>query len=309
MGKKLHAIVLATVGIGMPAYTWASEPVLIDFYSPAQQAIELSGAEESDRATKEQLRRAGTEMIPSETLKKSEPVQPKPATMKSADESQKKEPAQEPKMVTPVKMEPEPVPEAEITNPMKVDHDVAGPYLRLDAGYGLNMDSDGTQTAGDFTGESIDNAAIIGLGLGYKHNENFRGDVTLSYRPDADVSATTAAGNTASTEVNGMSAMINGYWDIAKTNAFTPYVGAGIGMARLSTSEQTTTGGIANEPGETANNFAWALMAGTAVDITDNLEADVGYRYMNMGDFKLQGSTSYDDLQAHEVRAGLRFGF
>jgi len=309
MGRTFHAVVLGTFGIGISASALASEPVLIDLHTPAQQYIELSGADEPDRATKEQLRNAGTEMIPAETLKKPEPVQPMPGAMKSAGESLQQAPAAEPKMAKPVKMEPKPAPEPEITNPMKVDHTVAGAYLRADAGYGFNMDSDGTQTAGDFTSESVDNAAVIGLGVGYKHNDSFRGDVTFSYRPDADVSATTAAGNTASTEVGAMSALVNGYWDIAKANAFTPYVGAGVGMSRLSTSDQTTTGGVATESGDSTNNFAWALMAGTAVGITDNLAADVGYRYMNLGDFKLQGTTSYDDLQVHEVRAGLRFGF
>lgn len=268
--------------------------------------IEIAGADESDRATKEQLRRAGTGMVPDENLKKSS-ANPKP--MKTAIEVKNPAPmpAPQPEAVTP--KEPEPAPAAVVDKPVAMAAPLSGPYLRIDTGYGFSMDSDGTQSSGGLTNGSTGDAAFIGGGIGYRLNESVRGDVTFSYRADAGVSATTAAGNTTSSEVNGLSVMANGYWDIAKFDLFTPYVGAGAGYARLSTPTQTTTGGIANEGGASSDNLAWAVMLGGSIAINSEAAFDIGYRFINLGEFKQAATTTYDDLMVHETRAGFRYSF
>ncbi|NQW02006.1 MAG: outer membrane beta-barrel protein [Rhodospirillales bacterium] len=272
--------------------------------------VEVAGADDTNPATPKQLEDAGTNMVPAEELKKVEPVM-QPRVNKVPEEK-------EPQVIMPAKAEPPekqpmatemPLVESKPETPAQMENTLAGPYLRLDAGYAFNRDSDGTQTAGDFTSESIGGTAVWGGGIGYRFNENLRSDVTFSYRPDADVSATTAAGNTASTEVSALSVMLNAYWDVITVDKVTPYLGAGIGMAHLSTSDQATSGGIGTETGATANNFAWSLTAGAAYAVLDNTSLDMNYRFINLGDFGQQGSTSYDALMAHEVRAGLRVIF
>lgn len=276
--------------------------------------VEVAGADETDNATKEQLEDAGTNMVPSEDLKKAKPV------MQPSAEKMEKEPVK--LEATPVKApakteEPEKMPMAKESpaetskpeEPMEMHSAMAGPYLRIDAGYAFNRDSEGSQSAGALSSESIGDATVWGAGIGYRFDENLRGDVTFSYRPDADVSATTLAGNTATTEVNALSVMVNAYWDFAPIDKITPYLGAGIGMAHLDTSDQTTTGGIATESGSTSDNFAWSLTAGAAYEIIENTSLDMNYRFINLGDFGQDVSTSYDDLMSHEVRAGLRVHF
>jgi len=313
MGKIFQATVLGAVGLtitGLSISAFAAEYIINDHLLASQPdhkstIIEIAGADDSGRATKKQLRDAGTGMVPDENLKKSS-ANPIPVTDMKMPEAKPVPQPVEPKTVQPV---PESTPNSGIDKPAKMAETAAGPYLRVDVGYGFAMDSDGTQSAGGLTNSSVDNAALIGGGIGYRVTESFRSDITFSYRPDADVSATTAAGNTLATEVNGLSVMANGYWDIATFDTFTPYVGAGAGYARLSTSTQTTTGGIANESGATSDNFSWALMLGGTFDINSVAAIDIGYRYVNLGEFKQATSTTFDDLMVHETRAGLRYKF
>ena len=106
-----------------------------------------------------------------------------------------------------------------------------------------------------------------------------------------------------------LSGIINGYWHIGTFEGITPCVGAGVGFAHLSTSDQTTTGGIAIESGSTTDNLAWSLNAGAAYELFRNTALDINYRFINLGDFKQSVSTTYGELSAHEVRSGLRFKF
>lgn len=279
--------------------------------------VEVAGADDTDAATEDELKDAGTNMVPSENLKKAMPLT-QPTAQPEKEEPRKLEamPVKTPepeKPATPEKMpmaQDEAEPEAPASEaPMEMAGRLSGPYIRLDVGHAFTRDSDGTQTAGDFSAESIGDAITWGGGVGYKFDQNLRGDVTFTYRPDADVSATTSAGNTASTEVNALSVMVNAYWDFDPIDKITPYLGAGIGLAHLDTSDQTTTGGVATETGATSDNFAWSFVAGAAYEVLDNAAVDVNYRFINMGEFKQAVSTTYDDLMAHEVRAGLRVHF
>jgi len=344
MGKALQAIVigatgvLATTGLIAPPFlhsAFASDYTMNGgFFSSLPNhkvtIIEVAGADESDRATREQLRRAGTKLIPAEGLKKSSAY---PRPIKTAIEAKKPKPVPTPPQTTVPEPQPTPVAQPEPTAPeptvpeptqvskpqpasapqpsapTKMADTISGPYLRLDLGYGFARDSDGSQLAGQLRNGSVANAALMGGGIGYRLSEKFRSDVTFSYRPDASVTTTTAAGNTTTSEVNGLSIMANGYWDITKLDQVTPYVGAGLGYARLSTSTQLTTGGIANEAGASKANVAWALMLGGTIDINPEIAVDIGYRFINLGRFKQVSSTTYDALQVHEARAGVRYSF
>ncbi len=56
-------------------------------------------------------------------------------------------------------------------------------------------------------------------------------------------------------------------------------------------------------------NFAWALMAGFAIDVADHVKLDIGYRYFNAGRLTIQSgnTTSSTALVSNELRAGLRY--
>jgi opacity protein-like surface antigen len=58
-------------------------------------------------------------------------------------------------------------------------------------------------------------------------------------------------------------------------------------------------------------NFAWALMAGFAYNLTENAALELGYRYVNFGQITgyngMTGTTFTKNLSAQEIRVGLRY--
>lgn len=117
--------------------------------------------------------------------------------------------------------------------------------------------------------------------------------------------------------------LINGYIDLIHWGAFTPYVGAGVGLSFGRTTSGVTytaddgspyniyytdTGSSITYHGyrdiiqsQNYYNFAFALMAGVSVDVYAHTKLDVGYRYLNQG--KVLGAS----LASQEFRAGLRY--
>lgn len=196
-------------------------------------------------------------------------------------------------------------------------------YIRGDTGYTMYNDpSVGFIQSGiPFFSEKLDGAFMVGLGVGYQVNRWFRTDVTIDWRNSADFSGNytcTCTGTSITDAKIGVStAMWNGYIEMGSWNRFTPYVGAGIGAARVHVMDYhglnaPYTGAYIRHPSHAAVNFAWALMAGTSYDISRNAKFDMGYRYLNLGDGRTNhdstGNTiKYKDLSAHEFRVGLRY--
>ncbi|WP_166802534.1 outer membrane protein, partial [Microvirga pakistanensis] len=72
---------------------------------------------------------------------------------------------------------------------------------------------------------------------------------------------------------------------------FTPYIGAGIGLARNTLSDDVRTIHDATTGIETVEriaggkdfSLAWALMAGVGYQLSSNFTLDLGYRYVILG--------------------------
>jgi opacity protein-like surface antigen len=115
-----------------------------------------------------------------------------------------------------------------------------------------------------------------------------------------------------SAKVQTDTALVNLYADLGTWSRFTPYIGAGIGTARVAVSD--FVGPTPPTPSSGANsqwNLAWAAMAGTAFAISRNLQVDVGYRYLGFGNVQTAdgpgGHMTFRNLAAQEVRVGLRW--
>ena len=63
--------------------------------------------------------------------------------------------------------------------------------------------------------------------------------------------------------------------------------------------------------GSTKWNFAFALMAGFSYNLTSNAILDIGYRYVNFGEFSgissLSGALFNKEISTQEIRLGLRY--
>ena len=126
------------------------------------------------------------------------------------------------------------------------------------------------------TENNADSVFLLGGGVGYTFNENLRTDARIDYA---------GIGND---HHDFGSVLGNVYFDIPTQTVVTPYVGAGIGY------------GWSDDRGDEESGVTYALMAGVEVNITDNLSADVGYRFR-----QIISSETY----ANEALVGLRYGF
>ena len=120
----------------------------------------------------------------------------------------------------------------------------------------------------------------------------------------------------------------NTYFDINTGTKFTPYIGAGIGLAfidyRYDVHYIALGSETANQSPATSKmntNFAWNIGAGVGYDITDNWTIDAGYRFVSFGsvstktkydgdekaDWSYKGKT--DNLYQHQFAVGVRYTF
>jgi opacity protein-like surface antigen len=157
--------------------------------------------------------------------------------------------------------------------PVVPETEAMGLYLRADAGVSFL----------EWSGGDDDVGGVFGGGIGYRYNDNMRADITVDWAGKYDV----APGASMST----VTVLGNLYYDFANDSAFTPYIGAGAGYGWVNS---TPTG---NESGLAVN-----LAAGVAVDLTQNIALDVGYRFR---DTFISGANPIE----HQVTAGLRFSF
>lgn len=177
---------------------------------------------------------------------------------------------------------------------------------KLHANYGLyDMGRSKDKTLGGFR-------AAYGLDIPIAvTNGHFRGEIEYGYNSKSKIDGRFADNTSVSNQVKTQFVMLNAYYDFTNSTDFTPYVGAGIGYARLKTNSQVSYQSF----GKKENNFIWNLGVGVAYEITPNVSLDVGYRYVDYG--KVSSATNIytrpanarSKLRAHEFNFGIRYTF
>lgn len=217
-------------------------------------------------------------------------------------------------------------------------------YFRADVGYSAASDAGlnwaqtdpvtGDYVTSDVATLNFDNGAFgeVGVGCG-SGSRGLRGEVVLGYhgKRELDGEPSTAwyapGGGGAPeqdplhTDVTSYTMMLNAYKDLGNYGGFTPYLGAGIGMAYNKTGDVYFTGNPAlvnRIEGDNELSFAWSLMAGVGYQISDRTIIDFGYRYSDLGEAQsgrvdsanfVNPRVEIDDLTAHEFKVGLRYHF
>jgi len=151
------------------------------------------------------------------------------------------------------------------------------------------------------------------LGGGYKFNNWFRGDLTLGLFGTQPISVGgapyTGSASYMASELKKYLLLLNGYVDLGTWYGITPYAGAGAGGALVDSVNVLSTPAFTNYTQR--YDFAWALMAGAAYNLTDNASIELGYRYVNFGNFAggnpSTGASFSKNLSAQEIRVGVRY--
>ncbi len=234
--------------------------------------------------------------------------------------------------------------------------DFGGWYLRGDIGISnQRVDNVRSTNAALYQGlnsfnetTNFDSAGTYQVGVGYQFNNWFRADITGQYRGSANFKGTDRisfpwAGGVAngidnySASKSEVLILANAYADLGTWWCVTPFIGAGVGTARVSVSNFTDNG-LTNQQVNpdfvggppvassvsAANgsqwNFAWALHAGLAYKVTPNVTLELAYSYVNLGDGVTGVASTFDgssgghvfkfnNITSNDVKLGVRWNF
>lgn len=154
------------------------------------------------------------------------------------------------------------------------------------------------------------------LALGYDFNSQFgvpvRAEVEYALRGNSEKSWNYDNILDLKGAWNASTLFLNLYYDFRNSTAFTPYVGAGLGMAFNYANYTFSARGYNANFDDHRTTFAWNVGAGVAYDITDNFAVDLGYRYVNLGYYEVdlpEGGKVKNQPSNHEFMLGLRYTF
>jgi opacity protein-like surface antigen len=198
------------------------------------------------------------------------------------------------------------------------DDSSSGWYLRGDIGAARTIPPSINWNSINETSRKAAGAAVGDVGFGYRFNENFRSDLTFDFMSSRKISGYYNAVTQDKMNQSAVAIMANGYYDIMKYAGFTPYIGAGIGVAQINTDSATRDiNGLATYTfGKSVRyGLAAAAMTGIAIDIGHGLQADIGYRFAWIDRSRtgaettstLAGPINIGDFTSHQIRVGLRY--
>ena len=180
-----------------------------------------------------------------------------------------------------------------------------GWYGRGDVGYTFNGESEFTEQGfGEYT-LGHEHGWSQFLGMGYAFQNNFRLEAELGHRfneyneEDIDTEADLSGNG----EVHAWSAMANLFYDFNRGGRLEPYVGVGVGAARII----TNYGNHFAEGEDTV--MAYQGLVGFAVGLSPRWDLDVGYRYFQAEDIELEPTITQDTYNDQSITVGLRYQF
>jgi opacity protein-like surface antigen len=228
--------------------------------------------------------------------------------------------------------------------------DFGGWYLRGDIGFSnQNVKNVRDTNAAAYNNvavsqtSSFGSAGIYGGGIGYQFNGWFRADLTGQYRGKSNFTGLDTVRGTGpftgfvgtdqySATKSELLFLANAYVDLGTWWCVTPFIGAGVGTARVTVGDFTDTGdfingGLQNHGFNYAGsaskwNFAWAAHAGLAYKVNQSLTLELAYSYVDMGSgltgptYSFDGVTntthapfSYRNITSNDVKLGIRWNF
>ena len=184
------------------------------------------------------------------------------------------------------------------------------PYVSTKVTYGkVEMDGRLSDAAGIYKTAKTDwkwgGSAAIGLKMcafrtEFEYNQQFGSAVDTRTQVSGDITKG---------KQSYRSYMLNGYFDIPTYTPVHPYVGVGVGLARVKNRLAILTEPSVTKRRET--NVAYQLMAGIGYNITRNWTLDVGYRWVDNGEstWHTNGGKVKFGSTENQFTAGIRYTF
>ncbi|MCP5432053.1 MAG: porin family protein [Alphaproteobacteria bacterium] len=135
------------------------------------------------------------------------------------------------------------------------------------------------------------------VALGWRYPEGFRFELQAAFE-GADFDG----GGITDGDISAIEAFVNGYYDFKDSglwrNNVTPYIGVGLGGARVKVDAGPTDG----------DDYALGIqgLAGLSFALTDRSELSLGYRYLWLDEVEIDHTSL--DTASHALSLTLRFG-
>jgi len=183
-------------------------------------------------------------------------------------------------------------------------------YVSGNVGAMIVNDSDvsGSQGTASANGTiEFDTGYGVSGALGYTFG-SIRAEAEVSYsKADMDkISGTATDGTTTVSgsgkidgDVSALAFMVNGWYDFDTGSKWVPYVGGGLGMAKV---ESTILSAESDD-----NVLAYQVGAGVGYKLTENTTATLGYKYFGTSDPNFDGVDA--EVGTHNFTVGVRLAF
>ena len=178
-------------------------------------------------------------------------------------------------------------------------------YIKGNVGLGMAMDSDidNMPNNAGTAKMTFDNGFLGTAAVGYDFSGPFRVEGEYGWQKnDLDrLSYANMIGNFQEGDLKTQSLMVNGYYDVATGSPWSPFVGAGIGWAKVDLNTP------ALPLGDNDDVFAYQLMAGVSYAIDAQWSIDAQYRFFGTQDATIQGADF--SMNSNDLLVGIRYNF
>ena len=224
---------------------------------------------------------------------------------------------------------------------MAVAIDLEGYYITAKGGVSKTFNTGATSltfwsgTTVTSQNEDLGTGSAFGFSVGKYLTDSFRLELEAikrtGYEYDARVSSAGFTSYTEEAKIQTEALFVNGFYDFQPfsihNTPITPYLGGGLGISRNKMGTDVLhLNGVPNGltiNGDTINQFAYKLAAGTLISLTQQLSLDVNYQYVNLGAFKggterinndgttsrLQRGLNGGEIKTQELMVGLQYKF
>lgn len=187
-----------------------------------------------------------------------------------------------------------------------------GPFSLSDEAHGIGIDQ--------YSQNSVGGGIFVGYDFYPQFQVPMRAELEYAIRSNMTKTwSQSVEGGTASFKGEwGLQTLFaNAYWDFHNSTGFTPYIGAGLGMGFIKTRYSADVDGDGDSDSLTQYDtvFAWNAGAGCSYAFTENLSADLAYRYVGLGYTEVNQRVDDNKVSlgiapnANEFSLGLRYTF
>ena len=184
-----------------------------------------------------------------------------------------------------------------------------GPYVSGNIGFAMLSDSDVTDSTipGITIDMEYDTGLALGAALGYDFG-NTRLEGEISYQKnDFEKASLLGVDVDLTGDVTSLSLLMNGYYDFVNNSAFTPYLSAGLGFAKVEVNDLNIPGSGLPNSNDDDTVFAYQVGVGVGYAVNEKVTIDVKYRYFATSDPEFD--TTEAEFASHNFLFGVSVNF